>query len=46
MVDEGEPKRDVEKSATPLTNYADAAAYVLIAETGCRQDNGVRDRGS
>ena len=34
VVDEGEPKRDVEKSATPLTNYADAAAYVLIAEPG------------
>ena len=34
MVDEGEPKRDVEKSATPLTNFADAAAYVLIAEPG------------
>ena len=34
VVDEGESKRDVEKSATPLTNYADAAAYVLIAEPG------------
>ena len=34
VVDEGEPKRDVEKSATPLTNFADAAAYVLIAEPG------------
>ena len=34
VVDEGEPKRDVEKSATPLTDYADAAAYVLIAEPG------------
>ena len=40
MVDEGEPKRDVEKSATPLTNYADAAAYVLIAEPGAGKTRG------
>ncbi len=34
MVDEGEPKRQAEKPGIALTSYADAAAYVLIAEPG------------
>ena len=34
VVDEAEPKKDAKKPATPLDNYADVAAYVLIAEPG------------
>ena len=34
MVQEGEPKRYASKSASPLTDYADAGGYVLIAEPG------------
>ena len=34
MVDEGEAKREASKRAVPLSGYADAAAYVLIAEAG------------
>ena len=34
VVNEGEPNRGAEKSSTTLTDYADAAAYVLIAEPG------------
>ena len=30
--DEGEANRDAKKRAAPLSGYADAAAYVLIAE--------------
>ena len=34
VVDESDPNRVAEKSSKPLGNYADAAAYVLIAEPG------------
>ena len=34
VVDEGESRWDANKSAKPLTNYADEAAYVLIGEPG------------
>ena len=34
VVGEGEPTRATKKPGKPLTNYADAAAYVLIAEAG------------
>ena len=34
VVNEGDPDRGAEKSSRPLSNYADAAAYVLIAEPG------------
>ena len=34
VVGEGEPTRATKKPGEPLTNYADAAAYVLIAEPG------------
>ena len=34
IVDEGEANRDAKKRAAPLSGYADAAAYVLIAEPG------------
>ena len=30
----GEPKRRGRNSATPLTDFAEAAAYVLLAEPG------------
>ena len=34
VVDEGEPSGGAEKSGRPLHSFADAAAYVLIAEPG------------
>ena len=34
VVDESDPNRGAEKSSRPLGKYADAAAYVLIAEPG------------
>ena len=34
VVDDSDPHRGAEKSSRPLGNYADAAAYVLIAEPG------------
>ena len=34
VVNEGEATRDERKSAAPLSGYANAAAYVLIAEPG------------
>ena len=34
VVDDSDPPRGAEKSSRPLDNYADAAAYVLIAEPG------------
>ena len=34
VVDESDPNRVAEKPSKPLGNYADAAAYVLIAEPG------------
>ena len=46
VVNEGEETRGTKARAAPLSDYANAAAYVLIARTGCRQDNGIRDRGS
>ena len=43
MVHEGEPKRGVETPTVPLTDYADAVR--ADCRTGCRQGNGVPDRG-
>ena len=34
MVDEGQSNRGMEKSTVPLTDYANAGAYVLIGEPG------------
>ena len=42
IVDEGEANRDAKKRAAPLSDYAAAAAYVLIAEPGAGKTTAFR----